>query len=121
MDIAFSKANIAAIESDIPTEQSAQVIDVTGKLVTPGLIDLHAHVFSGCTNLGIAVRELLLWWMQAVLVGLLLRAVTLVFGLVHISTLGLIYSGIGEMLNIDYANSEWGISITEFSEILKGD
>lgn len=121
LDIAFAKNKIAAIEVDISVEQSAQVIDVTGKLVMPGLIDIHAHVFTGCTNLGIAVDDICPRTGVTTLVDagsagwvtfpgfrkyIIEPAVTRVLGLVHISTLGLIYSGIGEMLNIDYANPE---------------
>ncbi|MBM3236890.1 amidohydrolase/deacetylase family metallohydrolase [Candidatus Poribacteria bacterium] len=120
-DIAFAKGKIAAIEADIPAEQSAQVINVTGKLVTPGLIDIHAHVFTDCTNLGIAVDDICPRTGVTTLVDagsagwvtlpgfrkyIIEPAVTRVLCLVHISTLGLIYSGIGEMLNIDYANPE---------------
>jgi dihydroorotase len=121
LDIAFAKGKTAAIEADIPAEQSAQVIDVTGKLVTPGLIDIHAHVFTDCTNLGIAVDDICPQTGVTTLVDagsagwvtipgfrkyIIEPAVTRVLCLVHISTLGLIYSGIGEMLNIDYANPE---------------
>jgi dihydroorotase len=37
----------------IPAEEGRRVIDVTGKTVTPGLIDLHAHVFEGFTRFGV--------------------------------------------------------------------
>ncbi|MGF1519107.1 MAG: amidohydrolase family protein [Nodosilinea sp.] len=42
-DIAIAGGQIAAISSDIPREQAEQVVDATGKLVTPGLIDIHIH------------------------------------------------------------------------------
>jgi dihydroorotase len=44
-DVAVRQGKIAAVEPDIPASQAAQVVDATGKIVTPGLIDLHTHVF----------------------------------------------------------------------------
>jgi dihydroorotase len=52
-DIAVHDGKIARIASDIPHEEAARVIDVAGKLVTPGLIDLHAHVFDGVVGNGV--------------------------------------------------------------------
>src|SRR6185295_1894177 len=34
-------------------QAATRIIDVTGKIVTPGLIDLHAHVFDGVTSNGV--------------------------------------------------------------------
>src|SRR5215471_13569322 len=44
-DIGIRFGTVEAVEPDIPAERSLLSIDATGKLVTPGLIDLHAHVF----------------------------------------------------------------------------
>ena len=52
-DIAVQDGLIAQIASAIPAEEGRRVLDVTGKTVTPGLIDLHAHVFEGFTRLGV--------------------------------------------------------------------
>src|SRR5260221_4734909 len=49
-DVAVTDGRIAAIEANIPPEAAAQVIDVTGKLVIPGLIDTHAHVYQHVTG-----------------------------------------------------------------------
>ena len=42
-DVAFKDGKVAAVSEEIPPEASVQVIDVAGKLVAPGLIDLHGH------------------------------------------------------------------------------
>jgi len=46
MDIAVAEGKIVKITSNI-NESSKSVIDATGLYVTPGLIDIHAHVFWG--------------------------------------------------------------------------
>ena len=45
MDVAISGARIARVAADIPAASSRKVIDAAGLYVTPGLIDLHAHVY----------------------------------------------------------------------------
>ncbi|GAA4433767.1 amidohydrolase/deacetylase family metallohydrolase [Ravibacter arvi] len=52
MDIAIAKGRIAAVRKGIPASESKAVVDVTGLLVTPGLIDMHAHVFAGTVSDG---------------------------------------------------------------------
>ncbi len=49
-DIAINGAIIAAIEPSIPTAAARQVIDVSGKIVTAGMIDTHAHVYQHVTG-----------------------------------------------------------------------
>jgi dihydroorotase len=45
MDVAIGKGQIQGVEASIPASEAVETIDVAGKLVTPGLIDIHAHVF----------------------------------------------------------------------------
>ena len=52
-DIAVQDGKIASIAPGIPVEEATRVINVPGKTVTPGLIDLHAHVFSGVISNGV--------------------------------------------------------------------
>jgi dihydroorotase len=44
-DIAIRNGKIAAVQADILPSSAKDVIDVSGKLVLPGLIDTHAHVY----------------------------------------------------------------------------
>src|SRR5881397_3328279 len=52
-DIAVESGVIARIAPDIPGAEATRTIAVAGKIVTPGLIDLHAHVFEGFTRNGV--------------------------------------------------------------------
>jgi len=45
MDIAISGDKIAKLAKDIPSQEGRRVVDARDKLVTPGLIDMHCHVF----------------------------------------------------------------------------
>ncbi len=52
-DIAISGGRVAALASGIPRESAKTVIDASGQYVTPGLIDLHTHIYWGSTYWGI--------------------------------------------------------------------
>jgi dihydroorotase len=47
VDVAIAAGKIAKVARDIPATSAKKVIDATGLLVTPGLIDIHTHVFVG--------------------------------------------------------------------------
>ena len=49
-DIAFREGRVAAVAERIDPAEAATVVDVSGKLVTPGLIDLHGHFYHGGTG-----------------------------------------------------------------------
>src|SRR5262245_21316658 len=51
-DVAFSGGRVAAIGDNL-AKGARDVRNVAGKLVTPGLIDLHTHVYWGGTSLGV--------------------------------------------------------------------
>lgn len=50
MDVAIQNGKIAAVERNINTSGAKQVVDAKGLYVTPGLIDIHTHVFWGHEN-----------------------------------------------------------------------
>jgi dihydroorotase len=47
MDLAIKGGKIAAIKKNIPNAQTKKVIDASGLIVSPGLIDMHTHNFFG--------------------------------------------------------------------------
>jgi dihydroorotase len=52
-DIAFSKGKVVALGPDLPFDTDTPTHDAAGLIVTPGLIDLHTHVYWGGTSLGV--------------------------------------------------------------------
>src|SRR6266851_4324365 len=117
-DIGIKHGQIAAVAASIPADRAVQRIDATGKLVTPGLIDLHTHL---CPHLGLGLPadELvgITCTTTAVSAGdagahtwgafyhlALPQSRTRLFSFIHIASIGLA-GGLapGEMLNIDYA------------------
>ena len=53
LDVAVENGTIARVAAGIPPAEAKRVIEVGGKLVMPGLIDVHAHVFEGINRTGV--------------------------------------------------------------------
>lgn len=47
LDVAIADGKIARLAPDIPAREARKTADVSGLYVTPGLIDIHAHVYAG--------------------------------------------------------------------------
>lgn len=47
MDVAITNGKISRVASDIPVGGAKKVIDIKGMIITPGIIDIHVHVFAG--------------------------------------------------------------------------
>jgi dihydroorotase len=46
-DVAIRDGKIAAIEASIPAGSAKKSVDIDGLYLTPGLVDIHVHVFTG--------------------------------------------------------------------------
>ncbi len=53
LDVGIADGKIAAIAAGLPRENARTVLDARGLIVTPGLIDLHTHVYWGGTYWGV--------------------------------------------------------------------
>jgi dihydroorotase len=56
-DVAFAGGKVAAVGNGLKADPGTDVRDASGFIVTPGLIDLHTHVYWGGTSLGIDAAE----------------------------------------------------------------
>ncbi len=57
-DVAFAKGRVANVGPGLAAKGAAEIRNVAGKIVTPGLIDLHTHVYWGGTSLGVEPENL---------------------------------------------------------------
>ena len=57
MDVAFADGRVAALAPDIPAAEAAVALDAAGRLVTPGLIDVHGHYFEHVVPWAIGADE----------------------------------------------------------------
>ncbi len=56
-DVAFAGGKVKAVGPGLEAGPRTEVRDVSGRIVTPGLIDLHTHVYWGGTSIGIDAEE----------------------------------------------------------------
>lgn len=52
MDVAIAGGRIAAVAAHIPAAKAFKTVDVSGLYVTPGLVDMHVHVYAGTGKRG---------------------------------------------------------------------
>ncbi len=119
-DVAIRAGKIAAVAEKI-TEPSRESIALEGKILTPGWIDIHAHVYAGSTTWGIRADALCLATGVTTIVDagspgwanflgfrdhIAAPARTRILTFVHISGIGLTYGPLGEMEDLRYADPE---------------
>jgi dihydroorotase len=117
-DIGIRYGVIEAVEPDIPATRSLRVIDAGGKLVTPGLVDLHCHVYPYGSAIGIPADELVAHQCTTTCVSagdagannfagfrrfIVAQTRTRLYAFVHIANIGLTPFPLPELYNIDYA------------------
>jgi dihydroorotase len=120
-DIGIRYGLIEALEAEIPAEKGNRVLNVSGKLATPGLIDLHAHVFPYGSGIGIPADELIQYQAATTLVSagdaganniaafrrfIVPQSRARLFAFVHIAVHGLTGFPVPELYNIDFAQAD---------------
>ena len=63
-DVAIAGGRIAAVAANV-TGEAAETIDATGKLVVPGLIDIHTHVGRSAEGPGLVLQDGVTGWIDA--------------------------------------------------------
>jgi dihydroorotase len=56
-DVAITSGKIAAIAPAIDPQEASRTVQVTGQIVTPGLVDLHTHGFPGISHWGVDLDQ----------------------------------------------------------------
>ncbi|MGI8475233.1 MAG: amidohydrolase/deacetylase family metallohydrolase [Thermomicrobiales bacterium] len=117
LDVGIRDGKVAAVEADLDAT-GATVVDASGAYVTPGLVDLHTHVYWGATYWGIepdpvAARSGVTTWLDVGSAGgysfpgfrryVVERSRSKVFALLNLSSIGLI-GPTWEFANIDYCD-----------------
>jgi dihydroorotase len=117
-DIGIRYGVIEAVEPDIPAARALRVLDAGGKLVTPGLVDLHSHVYPYGSAIGIPADELTPFECTTTCVSagdagannfagfrrfIVGQTRTRLYAFVHIANMGLTPFPVPELYNIDYA------------------
>ena len=117
-DIGMRYGVIEAIEASIAPERAQRVMDAEGKLVTPGLIDLHAHTYPFGSAIGIPADELVAHQCTTTTVSagdagannfaafrrfIVPAGRTRQFAFLHIAVAGLAGFPVPELFNLDYA------------------
>ena len=135
-DIGIRWGVIEAIEPEIPAARAAKTLDASGKLVTPGLIDLHSHVYPYGSAIGIPADELAQFQCTTTTVsagdagvnnvGALRRYIvaqsrTRIYAFIHIANHGLSGFPVAELYNIDHAQmNACAMALAENPDFLLG-
>ncbi len=117
-DIGIRYGLVEALEADIPADRALRVLDAGGKLVTPGLVDLHTHVYPYGSAIGIPADELVAYQGTTTCVSagdagannfaafrrhIVAQTRTRLYAFVHIANVGLTPFPVAELYNIDFA------------------
>jgi len=135
-DIGIRFGVVEAVEANIPEDKALKLLNASGKLVTPGLIDLHSHVFPYGSAIGIPADELLPFQATTTMVSagdagannfaafrrhIVSQTRTRLYAFLHIANVGLTPFPVAEPYNIDFAQVDAAAkAVAENSDIAIG-
>src|SRR5436190_1476460 len=135
-DIGMRFGKIEALEADIPLARALRVLDASGKLVLPGLVDLHSHVYPYGSALGIPADELVPYQGTTTMVSagdagannfaafrryVQAQTRTRLYAFVHIANIGLSGFPEPELYHLGFAKAEdAGRTVAENADIALG-
>jgi dihydroorotase len=120
-DIGIRWGVVEAIEAEIPAARASKTIDAAGKVVLPGLVDLHCHVYPYGSAIGIPADELVQFQGTTTVVSagdagvnnlaalrryIVAQSRARIYAFVHIANNGLSAFPVAELYNIDNAQVE---------------
>jgi dihydroorotase len=135
-DVGLRFGRVEAVEASIPAERALRVMNVDGKLVVPGLIDLHTHVFPYGSPIGIPADELVPFQGTTTVVSagdagannfavfrrhIQAQTRTRLYAFVHIANIGLGGFPVPELANIEFAQVDAAAkAVAENADIVIG-
>jgi dihydroorotase len=135
-DIGMRFGKIEALEADIPVARALRALDASGKLVLPGLVDLHSHVYPYGSALGIPADELVPYQGTTTMVSagdagannfaafrryVQAQTRTRLYAFVHIANIGLAGFPEPELFHLGFAHpEECGRTVAENADIAIG-
>jgi len=120
-DVGIRWGVVEAVTETIPAERALKTIDASGKLVLPGLVDLHCHVYPYGSAIGIPADELVQFQGTTTVVSagdagvnnlaalrryIVAQSRARMYAFVHIANNGLSAFPVAELYNIDNAQVE---------------
>jgi dihydroorotase len=121
LDVAVKDGKILELAPDLPAARALRVVSAKGKMVTPGLIDVHVHVFEGVGPTGLNADQYCLGRgvTTAIDAGstgyadiagfrqyVIKPSATRIYALVDIGARGTILGLIGNYANLDWVNAQ---------------
>ena len=136
-DVAFSAGRVAVSGVDLPEGEAGRTVNAAGLVITPGLVDLHTHVYWGASHLSVDHRSI--WaksgtttMVDAGSAGaqnfaafrrfIMEHSQCRLLAFLHISALGLTGVGlVGESTQIRYCNVADAVrTVKEHSDVIVG-
>jgi dihydroorotase len=128
LDVAVNGCLVEELGKDISPDKAKEVLDASGYIVTPGLIDLHVHVYPGVSHYGIDADEHSLAKGVTTIVDagssgadtfegfrryVINVSATRIYAFLNISSIGMVSPKVGELEDLSFIDVERAIEVCE--------